>query len=183
MASILGSPHSLPPSHSISHGSSNTTNVSSLTAIKPEKNKTKIHVSEEKSEAKNYRYENVSVGYVFDWLGSLAGCPSQLHSTIRGREKQRSVRERKYPSQPSDNHTSLDLSNRISRYPLCSLRRPGPRHILHWFRGLPVCWKTAQTNYIITNGCPQKNMRGCCPCRSPDLKTLKLLILFQPKTS
>lgn len=123
------------------------------------------------------------MGYVSDWLGSLAGCPSQLHSTIRGREKQRSVRERKYPSQPSDNHTSLDLSNRISRYPLSSLRRPGPRHILRWFRGLPVCWKTAQTNYIITNGCPQKNMRGCCPCRSPDLKTLKLLILFQPKTS
>lgn len=76
------------------HGSSYTPNVRLLTAIKPEKNKTTIHVSEEKSEAKNNRYEHVSVGYVFDWLGSLAGCPSQLNSTIREREKQRSERER-----------------------------------------------------------------------------------------
>jgi hypothetical protein len=46
------------------HGSSNTTNVRLLTA---RKNKTTIHVSEEKSEAKNYRYE------MFLWDMSLPG--------------------------------------------------------------------------------------------------------------
>lgn len=46
-----------------------------------------------------------------------------------------------------------------------------PRHILRWFKGLPVCWKTAQTNCIMAKGRAQTTWERAVPQTSSSVAT------------